>query len=361
MPFFSELAYKNPTMYFPGQMIAGIEDAERLEGDYIETVDGLFFAVKGLHHPPGITIAYLRYMPNPKGERVRNGRRYERLYDLEQTEDTLRRNFPQYLNRIEEKNLTLQSVPSKYILKIYHPREKLREIIEKQEGDLQKIIAKLAEALQNKGVPRKAIGLSGSLLINLARSDSDVDIIVYGMENGRKAYEALRELRDETDWITAYDEKTVASVVRSRWADSGLELNKLSTLEIQKILHGRVDNRDYFFRLLKLPQEVEIEDRSRPLGVVRLTARVTDAEGAIYAPCSYLIEDCEYLDSRGLPIASQLLSYRGKFTEQAEKGDLVEARGTLEEVMIRGERSFRVILGRKGDYMIPLADRDTLF
>ncbi len=342
-------------------MIAGIDDTERLEGDYIETAEGLLFAVKGVHHPPGLTIAYLRYMPNPKGERVRNGRRYDRLYDIEHTEDILRRNYPQYLNRIEKKSLTLQSVPSKYILKIYHPREKLREIIEKPEGDLQKTIAKLAESLQNKGVSCKAMGVSGSLLINLAGSDSDVDLIVYGRENGRKAYESLKELRRETDWITAYDEENVTSVVWSRWADSGLDLTKLGPSEIKKILHGRVDTRDYFFRLLKLPQKVEIEDDSRPLSVVRLIARITDAEGAIYAPCSYLIKDCEYLESCGLPIPSQLLSYRGKFTEQAEKGDLVEARGTLEEVAIRGERSFRVILGRKGDYMIPLADRDTLF
>ena len=352
MPIFYELAYKNPTMYFPGQMIAGIDDTERLEGDYIETVDGLFFAVKGVHHPPGLTIAYLRYMPNPKGERVSNGRRYERLYDLEQTEDILRRNFPQYLNRIEKKSLTLQSVPSKYVFRRYDPREKLREIIEKPEGDLQKTIAKLTESLQNKGVSSKAMGVSGSLLINLAGSDSDVDLIVYGMENGRKAYESLRELRRETDWISAYDEENVTRVVWSRWADSGLDLTKLGPPEIKKILQGRVDSRDYFFRLLKLPQEVEIEDQSRPLSVVRLIARITDAEGAIYAPCRYLIKDCEYMDSRGVPIASQLLSYRGKFTEQAEKGDLVEVRGTLEEVVIRGERSFRVILGRKGDYMI---------
>lgn len=342
-------------------MIAGIDDSERLEGDYIETVEGLLFAVKGAHHPPGLTIAYLRYIPNPQGERVRNGRRYDRLYDLEHTEDILRRSFPQYLNRIENKSLTLQSVPSKYIVRRYDPREKLREIIEKPEGDLQKTIVKLAESLQSKGVSCKAIGVSGSLLIDLAGSDSDVDLIVYGRENGRKAYESLKELRRETNWITAYDEENVTRVAWSRWADSGLDLKKLGSLEAQKILHGRVDNRDYFFRLLKLPQEVDYEDDSRPLSVVRLIARITEAEGAIYAPCSYLIKDCEYLDSRGLPIASQLLSYRGKFTEQAKKGDLVEVRGTLEEVVIRGERSFRVILGRKGDYMIPLADRDTFF
>jgi predicted nucleotidyltransferase len=348
-------------MYFPGYMIAGIDDTELLEGDYIETVEGLFFAVKGIHHPPGFIIAYLRYMPNPNGERVRNGRRYDRLYDLEHTEDILKRNFPQYLNRIENKSLTLQSVPRKQIFRIYDPRERLREIRTKKEGDLQKTIVKLSESLQNKGVSSKAMGISGSLLINLARSDSDVDIIVYGKDNGRKAYEILKDLRRETNWITAYDEMNVTRVVRSRWADSGLDLRKIGSLEVQKILHGRVDNRDYFFRLLKLPQEVEYEDDSRPLSVVKLIARITDAEGAIYAPCSYLIKECEYLNSHGLPIASQLLSYRGKFTEQARKGDLVEVRGTLEEVVIRGERSFRVILGRKGDYMIPLVARDTFF
>ena len=354
MPIFSELAYKNPTMYSPNQMIAGHDGTERLEGDYIETVDGLFFAVKGVHHPPGLTIAYLRYIPNPHGERLRNDRRYDRLYDLEHTEDILRWNFPQYLNLIEEKSITLQSIPNKCILRRYDPREKLREIIEKPEGDLQKTVAKLAESLQNKGVPQKVMGVSGSLLIDLAGPDSDIDIIVYGMENGGKAYQALRELRNETDWVTAYDEESVASVVRSRWADSGLDLNKLGSLEAQKILHGRVEGRDYFFRLLKLPQEVEVGDVSRPLGMVRLKARIADAEEAIFAPCSYLIEDCEYLDSHGLPVASQLLSYRGKFTEQAVKGDRVEIRGTLEEAVIRGQRSFKVILGRKGDYVIPL-------
>ena len=96
----------------------GIGDSERLEGDYIETVEGLFFAVKGVHHPPGFTIAYLRYMPDRKGGRIRNSRRYTRLYDLEITEDILKRNYPHYLNRIERKSLILQSVPKNNIQRI---------------------------------------------------------------------------------------------------------------------------------------------------------------------------------------------------------------------------------------------------
>jgi predicted nucleotidyltransferase len=333
-------------------MIAGIGDSERLEGDYIETIEGLFFAVKGVHHTSSSTVAFLRYMPDLKGERMRNGRRYSRFYDLKHTEDILKRDYPHYLNRIEKKSLILQSVPNKYILRIFDPREKLRKIIDKPEGDLHRTIVSLAESLQNKGVSIEAMGVSGSVLIDLAGPDSDVDIIVYGMEEGRKAIEGLIELRRETDWITAYDEENVMEVVRSRWVDSGLDLKKFCSLEIRKILHGRVDNRDYFFRLLRLPHEVKVEDNSRPLGIVRLRATISDAKGAIFTPCSYGIEDCEYLDSCGLPIASELLSYRGKFTEQAEEGDMVKVRGTLEEAVSRGERSFRIVLGRKGDYLI---------
>lgn len=327
-----------------------------MEGHYIETVEGLFFAVKGVHHPKNITIAYLRYVPDLKGERTRDGIRYTRLYDLGDTEDILKQDHPHYLNHIEEKSLILQSVPNNRISRIFDPREKLREITDNPEGSLQRTIVKLAESLRKKGVSREAIGVSGSVLIDLAGPDSDVDIIVYGMEEGRKAFESLIELRRETDWITAYDETTVGDVMKSRWADSGLDLNRIGSLEIKKVLHGRVDGRDYFFRLLRLPHEAEAEESSRPLGIIRLRATITDAAGAIYAPCSYLIEDGEYLDTCGYPIASELLSYRGKFTEQAKEGDIVEARGTLEETVINGERSFRVVLGRKGDYLIPVKD-----
>jgi predicted nucleotidyltransferase len=335
-------------------MTVGIGDSGRLEGDYIETVEGLFFAVKGVHHPPGFTIAYLRYEPDLEGGRTKDGKKYARHYDLQLTEDILKRKYPQYLNHIKGKSLILQSIPKDSILRTYDPRKKLREIINKPEGDLQETIVKLVQSLQEKGVSGEALGVSGSVLIDLAGLDSDVDIIVYGVEEGRKAFEGLTELMKQTDWINAYYEENVKEVVKSRWADSGLDLNRFSLIETQKILHGRVDSRDYFFRLLRMPHEVEAEENSRPLGTVRLRATITNAEGAIYAPCSYRIEDCEYLDSCELPIPSELMSFRGKFTEQAEDGDIIEARGTLEEAIIRGERSFRVVLGRKGDYLIPV-------
>ena len=54
-----------------------------IEGDYVETLEGLLFAVKGLHHPEGLVIAYLRYIPDFNGDREGDSRRYRRIYDLE--------------------------------------------------------------------------------------------------------------------------------------------------------------------------------------------------------------------------------------------------------------------------------------
>jgi len=47
------------------------------------------------------------------------------------------------------------------------------------------------------------------------------------------------------------------------------------------------------------------------------------------------------------------MSYRGKFTEQAREGEVIEARGTLEKVEYRDRITHRLMMGGRGDYLIP--------
>jgi predicted nucleotidyltransferase len=333
-------------------MIRRNSETDLLEGDYIETVDGLFFSVKGIYHPPGLTIAYLRYIPDISGERIKNGQKFSRLYNIEDTNNLLKDHYPQYLNHIEKKCLTLQSIPKKYIHKKWNPVEKLKEILSDPHGKLELSIIKIVDALKINGIDINSIGVSGSVLIGLAEIDSDIDLIVYGKNNGRKAYNAIAHLRKKFDWINNYSTENVTEVLLSRWNETGREIEDFLSLELKKILHGKLDDRDYFIRLIRLPHEAKEEMFSRPLDTVNLRAKIIDDELSIYTPCSYLIEDCEYLDTCRFPIASELFSYRGKFTEQASKGDIVEVRGTLEEVIYDNERFFRVIMGAKKDYMI---------
>ena len=80
------------------------------EGDYIETREHLIFTVKGLSHPTGRTIAYLRYIPDPKGERMReDGMRFRRIYDLRESTDYLRSNFMKYIYFDEVRGMLLQA------------------------------------------------------------------------------------------------------------------------------------------------------------------------------------------------------------------------------------------------------------
>jgi predicted nucleotidyltransferase len=339
----------------------GLQDRSRgpIEGYYIETIDGLLFSVKGLHHPDGLVIAYLRYIPDPNGDRERDSRRYRRVYDLGETYEFLKEHFPQYLNPIERKDLTLQSVPVELISRVYSPAERLLELIEDPASDLEVLTAKFVSALSSESHVRlEEFGVSGSLLIGLDGPNSDVDVVVYGLDAGREAYEALRRLRESPEWIRPYDSETVMGVVSSRWGDTGIDLEKYIPREVGKVLHGLVDDREYFVRLVLKPWEYERERGSRPLGRAVLRTTMDESGYSIFTPCTYQVEDCSYVDQGRKPGVTRLVSYRGKFTEQAEEGDLVEARGTLEEVYYKGRTIYRLMLGGRGDYLVPVGMLD---
>ncbi len=332
---------------------------ELIEGDYIETVDGLLFSVKGLNHPRDLVIAYLRYIPDNDGDRMRFGRRYRRVYDLDETDELLLRRFPQYMNSIEEKGLTLQSVPRGHISRVYSPSERLRALMDKPGSELEEVIADFVATLSSEsGVPINGFGVSGSVLIGLAGPTSDIDIVVYGLDDGRKVYDALRRLRESNGWVRPYDSETVRGVVKSRWDDTGLDLEKFSHSEVSKLLHGLVCGRDYFIRLVMRRREFEEERASRPLGRAVLRAEIADAGRSIFTPCVYQVRRCTYKSHAPGPAVTQLISYRGKFTEQARDGDTVEARGTVEEVLYRDRAVYRLMMGGKGDYLITARSPD---
>jgi predicted nucleotidyltransferase len=65
------------------------------EGFAVQTADRLVFTVKGLIHPPDRVIAYLRYLPDPQGDRERDGVRYRRVYQFEEQRRILQARYPE--------------------------------------------------------------------------------------------------------------------------------------------------------------------------------------------------------------------------------------------------------------------------
>jgi predicted nucleotidyltransferase len=321
------------------------------EGDYIRTIDGLFFAVKGGRHNDEFVVAILRYIRDKEGERTLKGKRYRRVYDIKQTTQYLQENHPKYINHIKWLGQELQSVPKNRIAEIYKPTRKLKKIIANPRTKLEQRITRFVEALSAKSeVDVSFFGLTGSILIGLETLDSDIDLNVYGESEGRKVYNALKNLRIKQNWVSAYDEESVEPVLVSRWGDTGFDIEMFRTVECSKVLHGLINGVDYFIRLI-----VEEEySTSTPLSTITISANVTDSSHNIYTPCIYKINNVVIEDGCKQLEISELMSYRGKFTEQVKQGNMIQARGTLEKVFLENGSFYRLILGRSGDYLLTL-------
>ena len=97
-----------------------MNESDIVESYYLETREGLFFAVKGLEHPPDRWIAVLRYAPDAeKGDRKKNGKSYRRLYHFAEQEQWIQAAYPQYLAYDPVFQTILQSVPGSLVQRIY--------------------------------------------------------------------------------------------------------------------------------------------------------------------------------------------------------------------------------------------------
>ncbi len=318
------------------------------EGDYILTIDGLFFAVKGSVHPDELVVGILRYIPDPIGDREIGGITHRRVYDIGSTTDYLRENHPRYINHIPRLGVELQSVPIDDIISHFDPRASLASILDNPQSEVENVLTEFVKVISEFGsIPTSSIGVTGSLLINAQNENSDIDINIYGHEHSQRAYESLVKMRETLSWVKPLEGDIFESVLNSRWGDTGIPLERFSGIEVVKVLHGLVHGREYFVRLL-IPDDVYV---SRPLERVTIKTVVTDASRANFNPCIIGVRPIEEGNQR---MISEFKSYRGKFTEQVSEGDQVEARGTLEEVDGPDGVYHRVMLGGKGDYLLPL-------
>ncbi len=144
-------------------------DASALEGAAVETAAGLIFTVKGVVHPPDRIVAYLRYVPDQRGERLRGRQRYRRVYSVAEREETLRALGLSY--RVDDPMLgvPVDAVPWDDVTRVYDPRERLQRLRDTgSDGALTEDALALAELLRDAaGVPGTALGLTGSLLFDL--------------------------------------------------------------------------------------------------------------------------------------------------------------------------------------------------
>jgi uncharacterized protein len=327
--------------------------ADVIESHYLATKDGLFFAVKGLVHPPERIIACVRYAPDAAGERLAAGQRYRRLYHFAEQEALLRECYPQYLAFDPACQVVLQSVPHAQVDQIYDPRRRLQDLREQSSRDrlAEDSVAFAALLAREAGIPGTVIGVSGSLLIGLHRPESDLDITVYGLAQGRAVQAALQCLLDTGAHpeLARLDADGEQALYAERVADSQMAFADFLTVERGKINQGQFRGRPYFLRFVPAPDEIADcygDYQYTPAGRATVLASVVDASLSIFTPCVYPLAEVTWLEGVAVPDLREIVSYRGRFCEQALAGDRVEACGQVERVEAHnGQAWHRLLLG----------------
>jgi hypothetical protein len=330
--------------------------------------------VVGYTHPLDRIIAYLKYIPSTISGKWKDGttplERVLPYYSATTVGNTfafLQQQHPEYLFFCSVNQIEMSAVPFNKIERYYIPEEKLQNLLSEDSLDsLQKKAVDLIKQLSERsGVPLTSFGIIGSILLDIHNPTfSDIDVTVYGSENARKVKASLLELT--TSGTTSFSK--MSNVFLRKWCESRSQVLPLDAKELEKIFYrrwniGTFTQTRYSIHPIRTKEETHErygDEKYKPLGFVKINARIIENSEAIFLPCKYKLADVEIIEGRkdsAIDI-KELVSYEGLYCDLVEKDETVLAFGKLEKVIYKNKEAFRILIGsidaHSKDYIIPL-------
>ncbi len=280
-----------------------------LPRDFVETAEGLVFAVVDPYLDAGRVPCFLRY------RRLDGG--WVKL-DTAAANAWLQAVAPQYRYHSRRLDAELHGLPLSAICRHHQPRQRLAALCAAARVDpIEAKARRCLGLLQAGGVSPDQIGLTGSLLIEAQRPDSDLDFVLYGRDAFEGARAAVRaaitagQLDDLTPeaWRDAYARRGCA-----------LSFDEYLWHERRKGNKGLCDGTKFDLTLVAEPLP-EPAGPCRKRGPVRVCATVNEARYAFDVPARYGLDH---------PDIDEVLSFTQTYAGQARAGERVEIAGQLE-------------------------------
>jgi len=289
--------------------------------DFIETPDGLVFAVVDNQIEHGRVLSFLRYR-RKEGQWIK--------LNTQQANGWLAAHHPDTLFESTRLAARLHGVPVDRIARHHRPRERVAALMSAAAGDpLEAKARRCLDIFLAGGIPPASLGITGSLLIGAQHPASDLDFVIYDRADFHRARElvraaiasgALNELAAD-DWREAYERR-----------GCDLSFDEYLWHERRKHNKGLCDGTKFDITLVadchQPPSDV-VQKR----GIISLITRVTDASRAFDFPARYRLDH---------PEIGEVLSFSHTYAGQALAGERVEISGQLEEA---GVGKQRIIVG----------------
>jgi predicted nucleotidyltransferase len=315
--------------------------------DFLETEEGMFFCVAGYLHPPDKITAYLKYSPTAEGKWKKDTIEFRRelpfyhVFSVSDTIEYLEKNYPHYVHFCPIRQIRMSMVPKKYIKQYYKPEERMNQLFHSPKDELEEKVRMFVEDIMDEAeIPLRFLGITGSILIGLHNpSFSDIDLIVYGKENALKLKNTLKTLENV---------KILGGEKREEWIQHKIEIFDLTRSQAE-IFSTRKWNygfyRNTYFSVHPTRTDSEITEdygsiQYTGMGAATVKAEVTDSSESMFLPARYGIEVGELIEGENVSV-EEIISYEGIYCDVFKKGEIIEARGRLEQVNSR----YRIVLG----------------
>jgi predicted nucleotidyltransferase len=328
--------------------------------NFIYTKDDLFFATTNYIHPEDYVLSFLRYIPDENGDRIKNGRKYSKV-SSDEAYTYLKKNHPEYLYFCDTTNIEMMRVPYNKIKEVIIPINRLNEIRKDKKSEerfLYKNLIDLADFFHYKGgIAYENLGISGSILPNLEKEGvSDLDFVVYGLENHRKAIETFKNYKDKKVEIPQINKTILLNsisgdywdkIYEKRIKDSSLSKKEFLFYENRKNNRGLING--ILFDILFTRDWDEIHGdwgdvKYLKVGGVKIEAKIKNAIAAFDNPAIYEIDDLKILEGENVNISS-IASFTHTYAGQALENERVIAKGKVEKVNDKGEIRYRLVVG----------------
>ncbi|MGR9087051.1 MAG: hypothetical protein ACU841_08260 [Gammaproteobacteria bacterium] len=288
--------------------------------DFIETEEGLLFAVVASHSERSKVLCFLRYV-NHQGK--------WRKLATEEANVFLHRHFPSYLHYSPLLDARMHAVPTARIVRHHCPRQRFRSIMQSDRPDaVERDLFHLGNLFRRHGLDLQRLGVTGSLLVGVQNEHSDIDLVCYDRSAFHQCRTAVRELialkrlrpLSDDDWQTSY-----------RRRDCSIGYDEYVWHERRKYNKAMVNGRKFDLNLVEPGGSTQAEVHHK-MGPVTVTCRILDDRHAFDYPAVFRIEH-ESIDS--------VVCFTATYIGQAFAGELVEVSGMLEQTS-RGSRQIVV-------------------
>ena len=302
-----------------------------LPKSFIETADGLLFAIVAEGLETGKVRCFLRYVRHENGQ--------WRKVQTDEANDLLSQNYPDYCFHSTEFDAFLHAVSVEQIAKHHRPQQRLKQLLENSLHDeIENDCLSLCRLFEQTEMDLKHFGVTGSLLIQQQKESSDIDLVCYDITVFHQCRAVVGDLIEqnvladlsEKNWRESYDRR-----------DCDLSFDEYVWHEQRKANKGLINGRKFDLSLVE--SNNTNNNVYKKLGATILQAVVTYATRAFCYPAEFEISHATI---------QSVVCFTATYVGQAIVGETVEISGQLEQDEFGNQR---IVVGSnreaRGEYI----------